>query len=210
LSSDPANKEELKALIWTQSFGVVLETVRNYFDRGIISAPVLKEVNEIVSFQQEKIRKNIIPPPHIIDILPWDMKLKRFIFKNIEKIAPDSKFSKFCRKRIFLIRYELYAFLFESATLAEKQLAHLRTVYSEYPDFIEECEKYYHEIKAITNEHIDQMDKESGGTIELKRKLLERIAADAGISKLRDSTAKGQLPENMEKIIEDEIKKAAC
>ena len=30
----------------------------------------------------------------------------------------------------------------------------------------------------------------------------------AEISKLRDATAKGQLPENMERAIEDEIKKA--
>lgn len=210
LSSDPANRQELRALIWTQSFVVVRETVRDYFDRGIISAPVMKEVDEIVSFQQEKIRKNIIPPPHIIDILPWDMKLKRFIFKNIEKIAPDSRFSEFCRRRIFLIRYELFAFLFESATLAEKRLVYLRKVYPECPDFISECENYYHEIKQITSSHIDTMDQESGGgTLELKHRLLERIASDAGISKLRDATAKGQLPENMERAIEDEIKKAA-
>lgn len=209
LSSDPANRNELKALIWTQSFGVVRQTGRDYFDRGIISAPVLKEVNEIMSFQQEKIRKNIIPPPHIIDILPWDMKLKRFIFRKLEKFFPDSPFSRFCKRKIFLIRYELYAFLYESATQAEKYLTHLKTVYPDCADFIVESEKYYHEIKEITNSHLEEMDRESGdGIFELKRKLLERIAADAGITKLREAASSGQITENMEKAVEDEIKQA--
>ena len=92
---------------------------------------------------------------------------------------------------------------------AEKYLNHLRSVYPECLNFISECENYYHEIKKITEEHIEEMDKVTGNRIdELKHNLLERIASDAGVNRLRDIVAKGQLPENMERILEDEIKKA--
>lgn len=208
LESKPENMEVMRMLIWEELLAIKRQTYKSFYDHGILSEPVMRELDYVCEVQMEAAKNDQLPPPPAIYSDPLEIKLQKFFFKPLKKLFPDSGIVKTHNLHMAANEFEENAAVIGAVNYMEKDFRNLEEFYDDFPDVISECRNFLKEIADIAQEGIDRLENTYGRSLrDIKRKLLGRITLDAELTALDELKDNGEIPESAVEQIQADIKK---
>jgi hypothetical protein len=206
LQKDSENEQVMRMLIWDELLAMKRKTYKIFFDHGILSEPVMRELDYVCEVQMEAAKNNQLPPPPAIYSDPLEIKLRKFFFKPLIKFFPESGIVKAHNLFIAANEFEENAAVIGAVNYMAKDFQNLRDFYKDFPEAIKECGDFLDEIKNIAQDCIDNLERAYGRSLkDIKRKLLSRITLDAELTALEDLKGNGELPESAAEKIKGDI-----
>ncbi|HJO94037.1 MAG TPA: sodium:proton antiporter [Victivallales bacterium] len=206
LQNDPEFKSDtIRKLLWYEAVSIEKNAYKLLFERGLISESVIRELLINIELQRDGIKSGKLPEVNLCK-LPFELKLKGFVYNIFKFISPKSKFVRRIKYRTIVSKYEMTLAMITANN-------HIRSIFGRMPEMfglqreiVIECQDFY---KLRAEKSIQQRKKLEHyiAKFNLQRQTIYRAVINAEMDSIKDLELRGNIPFSVASILTDDIEK---
>ena len=187
-------RNEMSGALWSEALTVERTAYRDLFDRGIISEPVLRELELSVDLRHDELKRGELPK-EIGSATPLEVRLADWTINLLGRLIPKSRLVQRHRIRALAAKYEHEAAVHEAGQRVAAEIEHLAALGGVEPAVAAECRELYERHSAEAMERLDTVAEHLPEYVRaVQRQTARRIALDAEADAIEQLAATGGIP----------------
>ena len=188
---------EMRAVVWSEALSIERRVYREAFDSGIISEPVLRELELSVDLRRDRL-KRYGTPGGSRHVRPIEVRVGSNLFRLLERLAPKRQLVRRRRLRELASEYEHDTAILEASRRAAKSIQELASVGGVPTQAAHECHGWYNRRAEEAIARIDTVAEHFPEYVQaVQRQTAQRMALDAEAHAIGDLAAGGGIPESV-------------
>lgn len=184
----------MQQVLHAEALTVERRTYRDLFDEGVISEPVLEELELAVDLERDALRRGKIPERRAA--IPFEVRVEGWAMRVIERVAPRSGVVQRHHVRTFSAKYEHDAAVLEASKRVSAELARLAELSGVDASVMEECRRTYEQRGREAMQRLDGIAEHFPEYVEAVQQLtVRRIALDGEADAIERLAASGGIPD---------------
>ncbi|MFQ5704739.1 MAG: cation:proton antiporter [Gemmatimonadales bacterium] len=181
-------------VLWAEALTVERSTYRDLFDRGVISEPVLRELELSVDLQRDNLERGNLPAS-IPSVPPIEVRIESTIVGMVGWLAPRSRFVERNRRRALAAKYEHQAAILAASERVVTQLEQLAGLSGADPAVEAQCRSAFEERTSTTMGRLDTIAEHFPEYVQaVQTQTVRRIVLDAEADAIESLAAVGGIP----------------
>ncbi len=184
-------------VLWSEALTVERTTYRDLFDRGVISEPVLRELELSVDLQRDNLKRGHLPTS-VPAATPIEVRLEGWMVGAVGWAVPQSRFVERHRRRALAAKYEHHAAILAASEQVLSQIEHLSELSGAEPQVEAECRAAFENRATTTMEQLDSIAEHFPEYVQaVQTQTVRRIVLDAEADAIQGLAAVGGIPESV-------------
>jgi CPA1 family monovalent cation:H+ antiporter len=191
------SEAEMRSVVWSEALSIERRVCREAFDAGIISEPVLRELELSVDLRRDRL-KRYGTPGGSRHVRPIEVRIGWHLFRLLEAVAPKSRLVRRRRLRNLASEYEYDTAILEASRRAVKSVRELASVGGVPPQTTTECREWYDQRAEKAIQRIDTVAEHFPEYVQaVQQHTAQRMALDAEADAIGDLAVWGGIPETI-------------
>jgi len=188
---------EMRSVVWSEALSTERRVFREAFDSGVISEPVLRELELSVDLRRDRLKRHGTPGESRT-VRPIEVRIGWRIFRLLGRIAPKSRIVRRRRLRNLAAEYEHDTAILEASRRAVKSVQDLSKLGGAPPGAAHECREWYDRRAEEAIQRIDTVAEHFPEYVQaVQRQTAQRMALDAEAGAIGYLAAGGGIPESV-------------
>ncbi|MCP4179211.1 MAG: sodium:proton antiporter [bacterium] len=206
LQNNPEFKSDtIKKLLWYEAISVEKNAYKELFNRGLISESIIRELLINIEMQKDGIKSDKLPEINLCR-MPFELKLKGFVYNLLKFIAPKSQFVKRIKYRTIVSQYEMTLAMLTAYNHIKSIFCRMPEIYGLQREIVIECQNFY---KERANNAIKQRKKLEHfiTKFNLQKQTIYRAIINAELDSIKELELRGNIPFSVANILTEDIEK---
>ncbi|NIM50582.1 MAG: Na+/H+ antiporter [Gemmatimonadales bacterium] len=190
-------ESEMRHVVWSEALTAERTAYRDLFDRGVISEPVLRELELSVDLRRDQLKRDEIPQERTT-ASPLEVRITHWLIGMLEHLFPKNPLVRRYRLRALAAKYEHDAAVLEAGRRVAQEVAHLAELSGVAPAVADDCRVTY---ERHSNEAMEQLDAVAEHFPEyvqaVQRQTAQRIALEGEVDAIERLASTGGIPQSV-------------
>jgi len=199
--------EELRRVLWAEALTVEQRAYRDQFAQGVISEPVLRELELAVDLQRDRLKQGGAPGalPHAV---PLEVRIAARGMRLLEWVAPRSAPVRRHQLRALAARHELESAVVAASRRVVAEVAHLAELLHAPAAAVDEVREAYEGRAASSVKRLDGVAEHFPEFVQaVQRQTAQRILLDGEADAIARMAAAGAIPELVARAARREVER---
>jgi CPA1 family monovalent cation:H+ antiporter len=186
--------DEMRRVLWAEALTVERHRYREMFDRGIVSEPVLRELELSVDLRRDQLNRGDIPT-EIVAATPLEVRLGTRFLKLLGRIFPRGGLVQRHRLRALAARYERDTAVLDACEYVMAEVTRLAELTGVEASVAEECGAVYETQAGDVMVRIDGVAEHFPEYVQAaQHQTVQRIALDGEADAIEQLASTGAVP----------------
>jgi CPA1 family monovalent cation:H+ antiporter len=186
--------DEMRRVLWAEALTVERHRYREMFDRGIISEPVLRELELSVDLRRDQLKRGDIPL-EIVAAVPIEVRFGTRFLKVLGRIFPRSRLVQRHRLRALAARYERDTAVLDACEYVMAEVTRLAELTGVEVSVADECRAVYETQAGNVMVRIDGVAEHFPEYVQAaQHQTVQRIALDGEVAAIEQLASTGAIP----------------
>jgi CPA1 family monovalent cation:H+ antiporter len=186
--------DEMRRVLWAEALTVERHRYREMFDRGIISEPVLRELELSVDLRRDQLKRGDIPR-EIVAAAPLEVRFGARFLKLLGRIFPRSRMVQRHRLRALAARYERDTAVLDACEYVTAEVTRLAELTGAEASVADECRSVYETQAGDVMVRIDGVAEHFPEYVQAaQHQTVQRIALDGEAAAIEQLASTGAIP----------------
>jgi CPA1 family monovalent cation:H+ antiporter len=186
--------DEMRRVLWAEALTVERHRYREMFDRGIISEPVLRELELSVDLRRDQLKRGDIPL-EIVAAVPIEVRFGTRFLKVLGRIFPRSRLVQRHRLRALAARYERDTAVLDACEYVMAEVTRLAELTGVEVSVADECRAVYETQAGNVMVRIDGVAEHFPEYVQAaQHQTVQRIALDGEAAAIEQLASTGAIP----------------
>ncbi len=191
--------DEMRRVLWSEALTVERHRYREMFDRGLISEPVLRELELSVDLRRDQLKRGEIPR-EIVAAAPIEVRFGARFLGLFGKLFPRSRIVHRHRLRALAARYERDTAVLDACEHVKTEVTQLADLTGVEASVADECREVYENQAGDVMVRIDGVAEHFPEYVQAaQRQTVQRIALDGEADAIEQLASTGAIPPSVAK-----------
>lgn len=191
---DLCHADEMKAVLWSQALTVERNVFRELFDQGVISEPVLRELEIAVDLKRDEVMRGNLSHD-IPSVMPPEVRVMEFFVALAERIFPKMGFVQRHRVKSLAAKYEHDSAVLEAGHRVAAELDRMVELSGASEQLASECREVWERRAKEAMQRLDTVAEHFPEYVRaVQGRTVRRIVLDGEVEAIEELASAGGIP----------------